>query len=363
MTRVLILWSCFCWFSITAMGQPLTTLINYRGALVVFEKGAFRQIDHLTPVAIYEGGNSLAYVAHDNSLQLYYNQKTYAINDSPPDSIFNGDYLLSYLSYKQLKVFDTRKVKTISGWVSKFWPTDSLVAFEDNYTGKLMVYQNLRQTILEESIFAGAIKNLQVAVNIIAYTNSSNQLTIFYHDSIYRLDFVYGDNIYAAGQNTLAYVKSGERSFELFYKGATYQLEALEPRTFKAGRDLVAYVTTAGEFKAFCNGSIFKLSSYEPAKFEVKDSVIYFSDAQNYFHVFMGGQTYTLENFVPDIIKASFSTVAYLDQQGRLKVFSNGLSKIVSYEQIKKFEVTRNLVKYHTGLNDVSFYYLGNKIP
>ena len=55
---------------------------------------------------------------------------------------------------------------------------------------------------------------------------------------------------------------------------STKTIESFSPRSFFVGNDLIAYITTDGDFKIFWNGSIYKIGNYNLSKLDVRETLM-----------------------------------------------------------------------------------------
>ena len=75
------------------------------------------------------------------------------------------------------------------------------------------------------------------------------------------------DILYDAGMDVVPFVDQLNNTFNVFYRGKTYQLETTPPESMKAGCGLVAYVDIDGNFKRFSDGKTKVISTFAPENY------------------------------------------------------------------------------------------------
>ncbi|REK03538.1 MAG: hypothetical protein DWQ44_05815 [Bacteroidetes bacterium] len=340
----------------TCSSQNLSAYSDYRGYLQAFDNGMFRQLEYL-PVKSYKfGQSSVAYIDNKNDFKIYYKGKTYDQLNAADFSYFVTDHLIAYKVGSVLYVFDSGEKKTLSYYNSIMTVNDSILAYYDDSKSELYAYYKGRTILLEESLLDKP-RSMKAGSNVLAWVNQSGFFNVLYHGRMQMLDNIPPVE-YAAGQDILAFVDDYDRYFHLFYKGDKARVESFAPDSFKVGFGIMAYVDHLGNFRVFENGSTRRLLSDRPDFFYVKGNVIVYS-YNRMFNIYYKGEVKTLENYSPSDFQLGNDGLAWIDESGRLKLFDKGNIHTASFELIRKYNLTGNVLKYESGVNTVSVFYKG----
>lgn len=342
-----------------ANAQPLAAFHDFRNYFMVFDNGQTIQLEHL-PVQSYQvGKNCLAYVDNSGVFKVYHNSESHVLTELLISKYFVTRNLLVYFLHNQLYVYDQGKKHMLSSNVGNFTVGDSLVTFYSENKKAFYAYYDGEVSEIEGSLVGTPISNFKAGNNTFAYFNdNSKYLKVFYNGSLFDILQSYESVRFDAGTNLVAFVDEAMGSFHVFYKGEIYDLEDFEPKSFKVGDDVLAYVNNLGEFKAFSSGELYSISSFEPDLYDIKDSLVIFSE-QEYFKVFYKDETYELENYMPENFQMQESTIAYISVNGWLKAFINGELVTVTKDLIKMFSVSYGLISVNTTVNTVKVFYEG----
>jgi len=195
--------------------------------------------------------------------------------------------------------------------------------------------------------------------NIVAYLSTRNRdFRVFYNGKIQTLISYTGDIKYEAGRDIVAYVEQQSRQFKVFYKGEVFELESFPPRSFKTGDGFVVYVSSQGEFKYFGDQGLFVIGSNEPEEYHTEDNILIYKE-HGYFKTFFDGRIYEIEPYIPSLYKLDWNAIAYLDNSNRIWLFQEGEKKYLLNEFVKSFDLIRNLIIMHIGVNRKMIYYQG----
>jgi len=345
--------------SYSTHSQNLTAFIDYRKYFMVFDNGSTIAIDHLPAQSFQIGGNCIPFVSNFGQFKVYHKGNISTLLEQAPSKYFATRNLLVYFLYDQLYVFDNGEVKMLSSSVKDYAIGDSLVAYYNENTKASYVYYNGKVTELERSLVGSPLSEFKAGDNIFAYFNANSKyFKIFYqgelHDVLQSNNQIY----YEAGRNIVAFVDNATNSFHAYYKGEVIDLEDFQPKSFKVGDDMLAYVDNLGDFKVFSDGEIQTISSFEPDLYDVRDSLIVFSE-QEYFKVFYNNKIYELENYVPSDFQMQESTIAFIGLNGWLKAFTRGRYITVTNDLISMFVVAYNMIYMNTTVNTIKIYYNG----
>ena len=326
---------------------------------MIFDNGKVKELDHLPALSFKVGAICVPYVSNDGQFKVYFNGESKTLIDQEITKYYVSAYMMVYFVFDQLYVFDNGKSQLLSSNVKHFALGDSLVAFYNENTHSSHIYYKGKVFDLERSLVGNPIQDYTSGDNLFAWFNdNSKYLKVFYHGKVHEILKSASKIEYQPGRDLLAYVDKSRNSFHIFYKANFIDLEDYEPKSFKTGDDIMAYVDNLGSFKIFYAGNVQTISSFEPDFYEVKDSLVIFAE-QNYLKVFYKGETHELENYVPKEYQMQESTLAFIGNNGWLQAFTNGKYITVSNDLIKEYYVIYNLIYLINTIDKVRIFYKG----
>ena len=347
---------CLCFFSIHSYAQNLSAFTDYRNYLQAFDDGQTLQVEYL-PVRSYKiGGNAIAYVDNRNDFRIFYKGKSYMQVNAADFNYRVSNNLVSYNVGSVLYVFDEGEKKILSYYSGQTYLNDSLLVYYDDSKYTMFIYYNSREAELENS-FLQPPRSVKTGANTVAWINQSGYFNIFYQGKVTQLDNITPIS-FEAGQDIIAYVDDYTRNFHVFYHGDTARAEELAPESYALGYGIMAYNDADGNFRVFFDGKTQRLLSQKPEFYSVKGNVVVYA-FNNMFNVWYNGTVTTLENYTPRDYQVGINGVAWIDESGRLKYFDRGTVYTASYELIKKYLLTGNVLKFEVGNNTVGIFYKG----
>ena len=351
----------FTLFSYISFSQTysLAAFHDYQKHFIIFDGGVTHDVENL-PVQSYQvGGNCLAYIDNAGKFKVYHRGEIILLSDILVDKYFATRYLVVYEMFGQLYVFDNGKRQMLTSNVLSYAVGDSIVAFFNRNTNSSHAYYGGRIYNLENALTGQPIQDFKAGDNIFAYFNDNTKyFKIFYHGQLEEITQSNDLIDFKTGLNIVAYVDKSTNTFHAYYKGDIIDLDDFEPKSYKVGDNMVAYISSLDEFLVFVDGEIENISDFEPNAYYVTDSLIVY-DEQGYFKVFYNGQIYELENYIPEHFQIQQSTIVYIDLNGWLKTFSGGKQFIVTRDLIKLFQLTYNTILINTTVNTIKIYYDG----
>lgn len=344
-------------FNTSSKAQNLSLYTDYLDKVYVFDNGVTKQIEHL-PIKSYQiGNNTIAYEDNSGNFKVYYDNYTFTLSGFVSE-YFNTDNLVIYRLNTQLKVFDKGQNISLTTSVGAFAGNDDLVIFFDNQEQKLKAYYEGKVYELDDALAADEMNDFIAGEDVIIYKDTEGYYNIFYDGKIIQL--LYGERTksFKSGRGILAFVEDPMNNFQVFYNEEFIELDGFEPQSYQTGDYMVAYVDANYYLKVFYRGEDITISFDMPGFYKTVDELILFS-VQNYFKVFWQGHVYTLESYIPNKYVANNNIIAYIDEHGYLKVFEQGKASVVSYEQIKDFEINGSAVNYSFGVHSQNIYFEG----
>jgi hypothetical protein len=229
------------------------------------------------------------------------------------------------------------------------------------------------------------VKSYSVGGRCILYTDSRNNLKMYYRGNITTLEvnpvtkFVALDflSVYSIGEivkiiengkvttvsthairyeaqdSLVTFYDSGRQLLAAYYKGEIHMLEdGLVERpsnSFRSADNLVAYVSSrTGELKVFCHGESRTIEPFPTAgSFKAGQNMVAFVNPnEQKFKVFYQGEEIVLEEFPPASYQPGDDMVAYVDNTGSFKVFREGETYDISSFAPDFYKVQDKLILY-----------------
>ncbi len=337
--------------------QGLSVYQDYLNKVYIFDNGTTKQIDHLPLNSFKIGNNAIAYEDNAGNFKIYQNNYVFSVS-SFVSEYYTSDNLISFRLNSQLKVFDNQQNKSLTTNVGAFACSDDIIVFFEKQERILKAYFNGNLYELADAIAADDISDFVVGEDIAVFKNPEGYYDIFYYGEIIQLLFHERTKSFKTGRGIVAFIEEPMNNFQVFYQGEFFELDTFEPKSYKTGDNMVAYVDNNGYLMCYYYGEKITISFDVPIFYEVHDDLIIFN-VQNYFKVFSGGNVFTLESYIPEKYLFNNNILAYIDEHGYLKVFEDGKVNTVSYELIKDFEIHGDVVNFKYGVQSQSMYYKG----
>ncbi len=337
-----------------AKSQNLAIFSDYLNHVFIFDDGEIKHVEHL-PVRSYKvGNNAIAYEDNAGTFKIYHNNYLHTASNFVSEYIVTNN-LIAFRMNKQLSVFDNGSIRTLGISAPHWTVNEDVVVWYDDLDKKLNAYYQEEIFELDDALAAQEISEFQAGKNLIVYTDTRNNVNIFYKGEIFDVFFKDRKKSIKAGKDIAAFVEDPMNNFQVFYKGEFIEIESFEPLSYLVSDEFVVYEDHSNYLKIFSDYEVTTISFYSPNFYEAKDQLVVYG-VQNYFKVYYNGNEYTLENFIPEKYFFNNNVVVYLDQHGNLKYFQDGKTEIISYESLTDFELQGNCVKYSFGVRSENIY-------
>ena len=357
--RYLVILLLVTFFQTNVRSQYLAAFNDNLNRFWVFEAGMFQKLEYIEIQDYEVGGILVAYKDSRSNLKIYRNGEVETLMQGDPVEFTATDYLLGYSMYEQLNVYDNGKTEVLSTQCDGYIVRDSLIGWHNKISQTLEVYYNGQTRVLVDGLLYDPLKTFKAGDNTLAFVHSSTkEFYVYYLGRLHQLDDFVKQMIYDAGRDIVAYIDVPDMSFNVFFRGDVYEIETFQPRSFKVGDELLAYVDNLGKLKLFENGVTKTISDFEPQFYDLVDRVLVFEE-QGFFKTYCNGQVYIIERYIPQPYIIDYNTIAYLDQNSFVKVFQNCKSETISFRKVKEIELIRDLVIYVEDINRTKVYFNG----
>jgi|WetSurSiteA1Bulk_404760.scaffolds.fasta_scaffold01730_4 hypothetical protein len=255
-----------------------------------------------------------------------------------------------------------------------------LAAYHDNQK-RFFIFDN-GKTVQAEYL---AVKDFSIGGTCLLYTDSRNNLKMYYQGEISTLevsapnkfealDYLSVYNIgsivkiiengrsttistnavkYLAEDSLVAFYDQNREMLAVYYKGKIMMLEdglAGRPANlFKTGDNIVVYVSSrTRDLKVFYQGENRVLEPFlSGGNFKAgRDIVAWVNQSDLKFRIFYRGETYLAEEFAPESWQMGDGITAYVDNTGSFKLFERGETVDISSFPPDFYMVRNSLVIY-----------------
>lgn len=339
---------------LTSTSQNIAILSDYLNRVLIFDDGDMRQIEHLPIRSFQTGNHAVAYEDNTGTFKIYHNNYTHTVSNFVTEYVVTNN-LITFRLNRQLKVFDNGNIRNLGVSIPYWEANEDVVVWYDDLDKMLRAYYNGEIFDLDDGLASGALREFKTGKNTIVYTDSRNNINIFYKGEVYEVCFKDRSKSIMPGQDIVAFVEDPMENFQVFYRGEFLEIEPFKPISYKLADGFVAYVDNSNYLKVFSDYSVETVSLHNPVFYEVKDQLMVYA-VQNYFRVFYNGRVHNLESFIPNKYIMNNNVVVYLDQSGNLKFFQDGKTEIISYESLSDFELQGNCVLYKFGVRSENIF-------
>lgn len=345
-----------------AQGGGLAAYVDYRQRFYVFDHGTKKLLEEQKVKSFKVGGNLIAYVDYADNFKVYQNGEVKKLEIGSVRNYAVTNNLMAYSMTDILKVYDNGKVKALSPNVREFAIGDSLVVFFDYYFNSINGYYNGQVYSRRLRQLGETIQHIEAGPNITGViTAEDRNFWIFYRGSAELINQFVEDVSFKAGRDIVAYMDQPTRTFKAYYQGTIYDIENFEPNQYKMGDARIVYIDAVGNFKTFYDEKIATILPVEPTFFEVKDSMIVFQQLDR-FKCFYEGQIYEVAPFMPEKYEFERDLIVYMDRTQNLQVFKKGETQLLQYGaggMVNDFQLIRDVIIMNIGVNKNVIYWNG----
>src|SRR4030042_2229655 len=247
---------------LSGFSQHLAAFSDNMDYFYVFDRGQTVQVEYLKVQDFSVGGNCVLYKDNRNRLKMYYKGEVSELTVNNISNFEALDYLAVYSYAGIIHIIENGRVKTVNTHSLNYIAEDSLVAFYDDTQSFLAAYYRGRIYRLEDGLVGEQPSSFRcVDNNIASLSPRPGDLMVFYQGGTYKLEQFVSEGTFKAGKDIVAYVNAADQKFKVFYQGETFVIEDFPPLSYKTGDGIVAYVDNTGRFKLFCNGQVTDISS------------------------------------------------------------------------------------------------------
>ncbi len=221
--------------------------VYYKGNIIELESSLIEP-----PKGIKTGSNTMAYIDQSNYFKIFYQGKTFTIDNMKPVAYEAGRDLVAY-------------VDDYNHYFHLFYKGDTATA----------------------EIFSP--DSFKVGFGIVAYVDNLDNFRVFDQGATRRI-LPYRPDFFKVKGNTIVY--GFNNNFNIYYKGEIYPIENYIPADMQIGNDGVAYIDISGRLKLFMNGKSYTVSYEIINKYQLHGNVLTYSVGTNTTKFFWDGKNY-----------------------------------------------------------------------
>jgi hypothetical protein len=331
-----IIFSC-----VSSIGiSQVIPFVDFNDYLKVFYKGQPRQLEYQRVLSYAYGDNILAYTDNKNDLKFYDGQNLQTATNM--NVVYKvSDTYLAFNVANGLYYIENGKPRNLSMFAGNYIVMDSLILFEDTRMNTWsVVYKGMIRQLTQST--STLTTPAYVGDNIVAFKDNGDVYRIFYKGQLYEFG-VWMDPIkFAAGTNVVCFNDPTMNTFAIFENGEFLDVEPQFAKTYKAGKNFIAYEDINGNLMYYSKGNKVTLSEF-PKMYDVMDNVVYFVENMYVYTYYMGKKTLVC-NYIPKDYKIKNDVIAFRNLMGGVSAFIDGRLVELTTQQDSEYEISGNSI-------------------
>lgn len=338
-----IIWITFLFGTLRLSAQCLAPFSEANNSVHIFDGGQSRVLEATPVQRILVGRNNIAaYITQNGLFKVYYNGEAHDVHDIPSAWYMTDNWLL-YQSYDQIKILCDTGFQTIETQFRQGIDTlvygDSLIVWT-NTQNDIKVYYNGQIQIIDRL----KIRSGKATDNMFVFVDYLGLLKVFYQGEVRTLE-TYQPVFMNVNRDMVVYVDQYD-NLKFFQEGQVYETNMPMSSLFYTGEGFAVYLTPQRELAVYYRGEQTILNQDLPDTLLVKENIMAYTDKGNNFLCWYKGKKYLLERYVPLSFKADNDMLVYQDLDGRLKAFYYGEQVQVSDQIVKSYNLYNETVTY-----------------
>lgn len=302
--------------------------------------GQSRQLEYQRVLSYAYGDNILAYTDNKNDLKFYDGKNVQTATN------MNVEYKVSdtYLVFKVatgLYMIEDGKPRNLSMFAGDYIVKDSLVLFEDTRMNTWnIVYKGMVRQLYQSTV--ALTSPAYVGDNIVVFKDNGDVYRVFYKGQVYEFG-VWMDPIkFSSGGNVACFNDPTMNTFAIFENGEFLDVEPQFAKTYKAGRNFIAYEDVNGNLMYYSKGQKATLSEF-PKSYDVNDNMVFFVENM-YAYTYYQGEKVLVCNYIPKDYKLKNDIIAFRNIMGGVSAFIDGKIVELTTQQDSEYEISGNSV-------------------
>ncbi len=258
--------------------------------LYAFDKGEKKTLCYYTSIFAVNDSILVFFDDSQSSLNFYYNGSIVTAEDQfldKPKSIKTGANLVAWVNqsnqfnvFYQGRTFELDNIKPISYEAGR-----DIVAYVDDYERRFKIFYKGDTAQAEEFI----PDSFKVGFGMVAYVDNLGTFRVF-SDGATRKILSDRPDFFQVKGNIVVY--SYNNSFNVFYNNEIYELQNHAPADFQLGNMGLSWIDDSGRLMLFHKGKISTVSYEIIKKYFLNGNVLKYEVGNNTVYVFYNGKNY-----------------------------------------------------------------------
>lgn len=335
---------------------PFTTM---QGLFKIFQDGVVRQLEHLPPLEVQVGDNIVGFISNNRDLRVYDGKKVTTLSGLV-SSFQVSDNILVMKNGSIVSVWSNGVGQWLTNFGRSCIVTDSLLVYEDTQMNSVSAWYKGKSydlyTVIGETYLPRSVGDNLVAFEVIGGTHY-----IFHSGNFYEID-TYREKVnFSCGRDIAAFNDPFTRTFAIYEKGDFFDLEEMFAKKFIAGISCVTYVDQNENLNYYRGGKKEVLSNYSPDYWDANDHCVLWGEGEQCF-VWDGIRRTVAAYYRPERWIIKNGVVAFKNQLGGVDCVMNGQTVNITNEPMVDFYISGETVVIELVNKNFLAYSGGRKI-
>lgn len=311
--------------------------VTMQGIFKIFQDGMVRQLEHLTPLEVQVGDNIIGFISNNRDLRVYDGKKVTTLSGLV-SNFKVSDNFIALQNGPILSVWNSGKGQWLTNFGRRYVVTDSLLVFEDTQMNSVQVwYKNTVQDLY--TVIGDIYLPKYIGDNILAFEVIGGTHYIFHQGKMYEIDTYRQPVEFSCGRDIAAFNDPLTRTFAIFEKGEFFDLEQMHALKFKSGISCVTYIDQNQNMWYYRGGNKTMLSNFAPDYWDANDHCVVWGEGEQFF-VWDGIQKVVAAYYRPERWIIKNGVVAFKNQLGGVDCVINGVHVNVTNEPMVNFYIS-----------------------
>ena len=333
--------------------------VTMQGLFKVFQDGIVRQLDHLPPLEVQIGDNIIGFISNNRDLRVYDGKKVTTLSGLA-SNFQVSDNFIALQNGPILSVWNNGKGQWLTNFGRRYIVTDSLMIFEDTQMNSVQVwYKNTVQDLY--TVIGDIYLPKYIGDNLLAFEVIGGTHYIFHSGKLYEIDTYRQPVEFSCGRDIAAFNDPLTRTFAIYERGEFFDLEQMHAVKFKAGISCVTYLDQNRNMWYYRGGNKTMLSNYSPDYWEANDHCVVWGEGEQFF-VWDGIQKVVAAYYRPERWLIKNGVVVFKNQLGGADCVIEGQHVNITNEPMVDFYISGETIVIELVNKNFLAYSGGRKI-
>ena len=337
----------------------LGPFVTMQGLFKIFQDGIVRQLEHLPPLELQIGDNIIGFISNNRDLRVYDGKKVTTLSGLV-SNFQVSDNFIALQNGPILSVWHAGKGQWLTNFGRRYVVTDSLLVFEDTQMNSVQVwYKNSVQDLY--TVIGDIYLPKYIGDNILAFEVIGGTHYIFHRGKMYEIDTYRQPVEFSCGRDIAAFNDPLTRTFAIFEHGEFFDLEPMHVVKFKAGISCLTYLDQNLNMWYYRSGNKTMLSNFSPDYWEANDHCVVWGEGDQFF-VWDGIHKVVAAYYRPDRWIIKNNVVAFKNQLGGVDCVIDGTHVNITNEPMVDFYISGETIVVELINKNFLAYVGGRKI-